>query len=90
MALGATAADIQSMVLAKGLSIATAGIVGGMAVALLTNRVLTALLYDVSPTDARSLASVAMLLVVIAAVASLIPARQSARIDPAAALRSEE
>jgi len=89
MALGATAGEIQSMVVTKGLTIAVTGLAAGIGAALLTKRVLVSLLYDVSPTDAGAMGAVAVFLVAIAAVASLIPARQSARIDPVVALRSD-
>lgn len=89
MALGATAADIQSLVLTRGLAIAIAGVTIGITASLLTNRALTALLYDVSATDAASLGGVAIALVAIAAIASILPARQSARIDPVIALRAD-
>ena len=89
MALGATAGNIESLVLRKGIGIATVGVVTGIGAALLTNRVLTTLLFDVSPTDGSTLASVGAFLVLIGAVASLVPARQSGRIDPVIALRSE-
>ena len=89
MALGATARDISSMVVSRGLIIAGFGVAAGLGGAVLTNRVLTSLLYDVSPTDPLTLVGVAALLIMIAAVATLIPARSSARIDPAIALRAE-
>ena len=89
MALGATSRNIESLVLSKGIVIAGAGVLAGIGAALVTNRVLVTLLFDVSPTDGVTLAAVGAFLVLIAAIASLIPARQSARIDPAVALRSD-
>jgi ABC-type lipoprotein release transport system permease subunit len=61
----------------------------GLAGALLTNRVLTALLYQVSPTDSPTLGIVSALLLAVATLASLIPARQATRVDPMEALRAE-
>jgi putative ABC transport system permease protein len=89
MALGATAADIRSLILKKGLAIAIAGVAIGISAALLTNRVLVALLYDVSPTDPRLLLGVGLFLTIVAVLASLLPAQQSGRIDPAVALRAD-
>ncbi len=89
MALGATAADVRRMVLKRGITIAATGSVLGLAGALLTNRVLTALLYQVSPTDSPTLGIVSALLLAVATLASLIPARQATRVDPMEALRAE-
>jgi putative ABC transport system permease protein len=89
MALGATSRHIQSMVAGRGLAIAVVGVVAGIGSALMANRLLSALLYDVTPTDPTTLSGVALLLMLITLVASSIPARTSAHIDPAIALRSE-
>jgi putative ABC transport system permease protein len=78
------------MVLGRGLAIAAAGLSAGMLGALVTNRLLRSLLYEVSPTDAVTLAGVALLLLGVAALAGVGPARASTRIDPARALRAEE
>jgi predicted permease len=90
MALGATAGDVRRMVMRRGLAIATAGMGVGLAGALGANRLLTAMLYDVSPTDGVTLVAVTGLLLGIATVATGIPARSSTRIDPAIALRVEQ
>jgi putative ABC transport system permease protein len=89
MALGATGEELRGMVLRRGLALATAGLAMGLLGALLANRLLVALLYRVSPTDPVTLAGVAVLLLAIAGLACLIPARASTRIDPAGALRAE-
>lgn len=89
MALGATAGDLQRMVTRRGLAIATVGVGAGLAGALVANRLLSALLYEVSPTDGVTLAVVTGLLLVVATVASVIPARSIMRIDPVIALREE-
>lgn len=89
MALGATGEVLRGMVMRRGLALATAGVVTGLLGALLTNRLLLALLYNVSPTDPVTLAVVTVLLLGIAALASAIPARSSTRIDPVQALRAE-
>jgi putative ABC transport system permease protein len=89
MALGATAADLRSLVMGRGLLIAASGATAGLIGALATNRLLSAMLYEVSPTDALTLTLVAGLLLCVAAVATLIPARSSTRIDPVVALRAD-
>ena len=89
MALGATARDIRRVVVGRGLRIAAIGAVVGMAGALGANRVVAGMLYGVRPTDMVTLAGVAALLVGVALVATLIPARTGARIDPVVALRAD-
>jgi predicted permease len=89
MAIGATSTEIGGMVLRRGLVIAGVGAIGGVAGALATNRLVASMLYEVSPTDALTLIGVTAVLVVVALVATFIPARASARIDPVVALRVE-
>lgn len=89
MALGATGSDLRRMVLRRGLAIAIAGTFAGAAAALLANRLLVSLLYRVSPTDALTMAAVTAVLLGVATLASLIPARSSTRIDPVIALRAD-
>ena len=89
MALGATAGDLRALVLRRGLAIAGAGAVMGLLGAILANRLLAAMLYEVSPTDTGTLAVTTAVLVGVAAVASLIPARAVGRIDAAGVLRAE-
>jgi ABC-type antimicrobial peptide transport system permease subunit len=89
MALGATAADLRALVLQRGIAIAAVGAAIGLAGTLATNRLLGAMLYDVEPTDALTMVFVAGLLLVVAALATFIPARSSTRIDPVVALRSD-
>jgi predicted permease len=88
LALGATVQDLRWMVLRRGLVIAAAGSLLGLLGALLTNQLLAALLYEVSPTDGTTLAAVTALLLAVAALASVIPARSCTRIEPVVALRS--
>ncbi|MFI5309873.1 MAG: ABC transporter permease [Gemmatimonadales bacterium] len=89
LALGATAADVRRMVMRRGLVIGSAGTALGLAGALLTNRLLERMLYDVSATDALTLTLVTGLLLLVATLASLIPAQAGTRIDPMVALRAE-
>jgi putative ABC transport system permease protein len=80
---------VRHTVMRRGLAIGVAGSALGLVGALATNRLLSTLLYDVRPTDVVTLAAMIALLVGIAAVASLIPAHWSARIDPVVALRAD-
>jgi ABC-type antimicrobial peptide transport system permease subunit len=89
MALGATSREIQSIVIGRGLAIAGAGMAVGLTAAVLANQVLASLLYEVRANDAATLAAAALFVAAIALLASLIPSRSSARIDPALALRSD-
>jgi len=77
------------MVMGRGLAIAAIGSGLGLIGALLANRLLQGLLYDVTPTDLPTLGAVTGFLIVVAALASLVPARTSTRIDPVVALRAE-
>jgi predicted permease len=89
LALGAAPRDLQRMVLRRGLTIGTVGLVFGMLGALLANRLLVALLYDVSPTDPVTLLVAAAVLLGVAGLASAIPAWLSTRVDPLLALRAD-
>jgi putative ABC transport system permease protein len=89
MALGATAGDLRRMVMRHGLTIAGVGSVLGLVGALLANRLLAALLYEVTPTDPATLTTVAVLLLATALGACHLPARQAMRVDPVVALRHE-
>jgi predicted lysophospholipase L1 biosynthesis ABC-type transport system permease subunit len=89
MALGAAPEEVARLVIRRGLVLATLGTGVGLVGALAGNRLLAALLFQVTPTDALTLSVVAAVLVVVAAVASAIPARSSSRIEPAIALRAE-
>jgi len=89
LALGAAPSDVRSIVVGRGLAIAAIGVSTGLAGALLLNGFLSSLLYEIRPTDWLTLGGVGVLLMTIALVATSIPARASARIDPVIALRSE-
>jgi ABC-type antimicrobial peptide transport system permease subunit len=89
MALGATARGVGLMVLRRGMTLALIGTAAGLAGAVVTNRLLAAMLFEVEPADVTTLALVAGGVVVVAVVACAIPARAGTHIDPAVALRSE-
>jgi predicted permease len=87
IALGARVAEVARLVVMQSVRLALAGIAVGMVAAVAGTRLMRSLLFDVSPTDPVVLAAVALLLVVIAALASYAPARRAARIDPTEALK---
>lgn len=89
LALGAAPRDLQRMVMLRGLTIGTAGLGLGLLGSLAVNRLLGALLYDVSPTDGVTLVVAAGFLLSVAGFAVAIPARLSTRVDPLLALRSD-
>jgi predicted permease len=89
LALGAAPRDLQRMVMRRGLIIAMLGLALGLLGAFWGNRLLVALLYDVSPTDGGTLLVAAGVLLGVAGVASVLPARLSTRVDPILALRAD-
>ena len=89
MALGATPGSVKRLVLGQGLAPVVAGIGLGIVGALALTRFMASLLFGVTATDPSTFAAVSLLLAVIAALASYIPARRATRVDPIAVLRSE-
>jgi putative ABC transport system permease protein len=89
MALGADRGDVLRMVMARSLRLVVCGVVVGLAAALALSRVLASLLFGVGPRDPVTFALVALLLLMIALLATLIPARSASRVDPMVALRCD-
>jgi putative ABC transport system permease protein len=89
MALGAGRGAVLRLILREGMAIIVAGLIGGLAGALALTRLLRALLFGVSPTDPLTFVVVATVLTAVALVATLLPARRAARVDPLPALRTE-
>ena len=89
MALGASQAQIVWDVLGFGVRLAGIGLAVGLAAALAATRLLSSLLYGVRPTDAVTFAAVSFILLVVALIASYLPARRATRVDPLVALRYE-
>jgi ABC-type antimicrobial peptide transport system permease subunit len=89
MALGADARQVLGLVLGHGLKLALIGVVLGLAGAFASTRLMVTLLYGVTPTDVATFAGVSTLLVLVAALASFVPAWRAAKTDPASTLRSQ-
>jgi putative ABC transport system permease protein len=89
LALGAGAERLQAMVLKQGLTLVAAGIVFGVVGALVSARLAGALLFGVGNADPASYAAAALVFLIVASVACLLPARRAARTNPTEALRYE-
>jgi putative ABC transport system permease protein len=89
VALGAQRGDVGRMIVMQSVRLAVIGVVVGVAAALATTRLLQSLLFEVQPTDPGTLIAVAVGLVLLAAVASWLPARRAMRVDPVEALRTQ-
>lgn len=89
IALGASRRQVASMVLSRGVLLSTAGVVVGMPLALWATRLLASFLFGVGLHDALVFTAVPALLLLVAGLASYLPARRAAGIDPLAALRAE-
>jgi len=89
VALGASRQDILRLVLGHGSLLVVAGIGMGLLASVAAGRLISSLLFAVSPTDPKIFLAVATLLIAVAFIASYIPARRAMRVDPLVALRYE-
>ncbi|HWK11697.1 MAG TPA: ABC transporter permease [Vicinamibacterales bacterium] len=89
LALGADRRNILSLVVARGMKLAAAGLVIGAAGAFAASRLLSRLLFGVKPTDPLTYVLVTVALAIVAFLACYLPARRAMRVDPMIALRAE-
>ena len=89
MALGATAQNVVWMMLRRGFQIVAVGLLIGLVGAAAMTQLLTAMLFEVKPSDGVTYASVVALLGVMSTLAIYLPARRSSKIEPLIALRAD-
>jgi predicted permease len=89
MALGASRQAVLGMIIRQGMAVATVGAAIGVAGALTLSRVMRSMLFGVQGSDPLTFAAVSLMLAAIALVATYLPARRAARIDPMVSLRTE-
>jgi predicted permease len=89
MSLGADAGSVRRMVIAEGGALLAVGLVVGLIGALVATRVVSGLLFGVSPHDPLTLVAVAALMGVVGTLAAWLPAERAARVQPGVAMRSE-
>jgi putative ABC transport system permease protein len=89
MAIGANPRSIAAMIVSQSARVALAGAAMGVAIAFATTRLMTTLLYGVSPRDSTVFSVTPVLVIAVALLACWLPARRASRVDPVVALRAE-
>lgn len=89
MALGAKQLQVSGAVLKRGLVLAGVGVAVGLIAAAFLTRLMSALLFGVDPADPITYGIVSVVLVIVTLLASYLPSRRAARVDPVEALRAE-
>jgi putative ABC transport system permease protein len=89
LALGATRTDVLPLIVGRGMLLTAVGMTFGLVGSWVVTQSLRSQLYDVSPHDPMTFASIAALLAAVAFLAAYVPARRATRVDPVATLRCE-
>ena len=89
VALGATRNDVLRLILKQGMAVVAAGVICGVAASLGLTKLIASLLYGISASDPIVFCLLSLSLVLVALIASWIPARRASRVDPIIALRTE-
>ena len=89
IALGSNSGNVQGMIVGQGMRLGISGVALGVAGAIAATRLLEGLLYGVSGSDPIALSAAGVVLLIAALLASWVPARRAARVDPMVALRQE-
>jgi len=89
MAVGARAADVIRLVMKETMRLVVIGVATGLSAALATTRLISSLLFGLTPNDPVTIAGAALLMIAVAALAGYLPARKASQVDPLMALRSE-
>ena len=89
IALGAAPEDVVALVVRSGLGWSVAGVVAGLAGAWALTRLMSGLLFAITPTDPATFVSIAAVMIAVSLGASYLPARRAAKVDPVRALRAE-
>jgi len=89
IALGAQWRDVLGLILRSGMSLVVVGLIIGLAGALALTRLMSTLLFEVSPTDPITFGAVALCVILAALLACYVPARRATKVDPLIALRYE-
>jgi putative ABC transport system permease protein len=89
MALGAQTRDVLKLTVGQGLKLVLIGIIIGLAGAFVLTRLMSTLLFGITPTDPPTFVTISIVLIAVACLASYIPARRATKVDPLQALRYE-